>query len=82
MLDLALGAEGIKLASARHAESRLETPLEVIDAGVNDLAIARGGLRADRVRSLENDNGPARKRQSAGDRKADDACAVSRLRCL
>ena len=44
--DAMIGAIGVELLPARHAQPRLERALGIVDAGVNDFRIARTGVRA------------------------------------
>src|SRR6185437_4328346 len=54
VLDAALGAIGIEHLAAGDAGARLEAAPRVVDAGMDDLAVARGGLEADAVFALEH----------------------------
>src|SRR3954464_8321446 len=49
------GAEFVKRAFPGDAEARHQAVFGIIDAGMNDLAVARGNAGADRLRRLEDD---------------------------
>jgi hypothetical protein len=57
---------------ARDAESRLERAGRIVDAGVDDLGVARAGLGTDRVRGLQHDHFAAGEREGARHREAND----------
>ena len=52
----ALGAVAIEELLAGNAEPRLEAALGIVDAGMDHLAVARAGLGADGVRTLQDDH--------------------------
>lgn len=65
------------------AELRLEAGFAVVDARVDDLAVARGGFCADGGVALDEDGGGGGRRvagEVAGDGEADDAAADDLLR--
>src|SRR6267378_1093359 len=60
-----------------HAAGRLEAAFRVIDARVNDLGIARAGVRADRILGLQDDDFAARRGEGA--RRPDGSIATHKL---
>ena len=66
-----LGAIGVEQAPAGDAGPRHQAALGVVDAGVNDLGIARAGLGADAFGGLDDDDLTAGKGKRPGDREAD-----------
>ena len=60
---------------ALHAQTRFERPRGVIDARVNDLAVARAGACANRISSLQHHDVAARERQCTGHGQPDNARA-------
>ena len=70
-----LGAVGIEQAPAGDAGARHQAALGIVDAGVDDLGIARAGLGADAFGGLDDDDLTAGKGKGAGDGEADDAGA-------
>ena len=68
-----LGAVGVKLAAAGDAKSSHQAVGGVVDAGMNDLAVARGGFSADRLRRFQDDDFTPRYGQRARHREAHDA---------
>ena len=74
MADAARLAIGIERFAAGDAEGRLERPGSVVEAGMDDLAVARAGAVADAGAGLEHDRLPAAQRQLARHRQADGAC--------
>jgi hypothetical protein len=57
------------------AEFRLEAGFAVVDARVDDLAVARGGFCADGGVALDEDGGRGVAGEVAGDGEADDTAA-------
>ena len=70
-----LGTIGVELAAALDAGARHQAALGIVDAGVNDLGIARAGLGADAFRRLEHDDLTAGKGKGAGHGEAHHARA-------
>lgn len=69
-------AELVQQVLAAEAELRLEGVFAVVDAGVDDLAVARAGLCADGgVTLYEHGGGAWLERELAGNGEADDAAA-------
>ena len=68
-------AERIQQAPAFEAELRLQAIGRRVQAGVNDLAVARTGDAADRGLGFDDHHLAAGRRQGAGDGQADDAGA-------
>jgi len=64
-------AEGVEFAAAQDAEARLEAARGIIDAGMDDFAVARRGFLADSLAALQNDDGAAGARQRARGGEAD-----------
>jgi hypothetical protein len=58
-----------------HAQPCLPAAGRIVDAGVDDLAVARAGFAADGVAALEQDDLAATARESAGDGQPDDSGA-------
>ena len=56
MRHAVIGTELIKRTLSGDAEARHQAVLRIVDAGVNDLAVARGNAGADRLRCFENDH--------------------------
>ena len=75
MRHAVLGAIGIEQAPAGDAGPRHQAALGIVDAGVDDLGIARAGLGADAFGGLDHDDLTAGKGKRAGHGKAHDACA-------
>ncbi len=73
--DAALVAVAVERVLARDAEARLERAGRVVDAGVDDLGVARAGLGADRVGGLQDHYLPAGEREGARHGQADDTGA-------
>src|SRR5260221_4240218 len=67
----ALGAIGVEHLAAGDAGARLETTPRIIDAGMDDLAVARGGLEADAVFALQHHHLDAGARQRPRHREPD-----------
>jgi hypothetical protein len=86
MPDAIIAAEVIEAGSSVNPESRFAQPGGVIDARVNDLAVARADPDADPVLAFDDDHFAAGARQLAHDGEADDAGAddktVDSLPCL
>ena len=74
----ALGAVAVEELLARDAEPRLQAARRVVDAGMDHLAVARAGLRADRIGALEDDHLEPGHRQPARAGEPDDARPRSR----
>ena len=70
-----LGTVGIEQAPAGDAGARHQAALGIVDAGVDDLGIARAGLGADAFGCLDDDDLAAGKGKRARHGEADDACA-------
>ena len=70
-----LGAIGIEHAPAGDAGPRHQAALGIVDAGVDDLGIARAGLGADAFGGLDDDDLTAGKGKRAGHGEADHAGA-------
>ena len=68
-----LGAVGVKLAAAGDTKSSHEAVGGVVDAGMNDLAVARGGFGPDRLRRFQDDDFTPRDGQRARRGQAHDA---------
>lgn len=69
-------AELVEQVLAADAEPRLEAGFSVVDARVDDLAVARRGFGADGEVALDEDGGRvAAAGEVAGDGEADDAAA-------
>lgn len=69
-------AELVQEVLPADAELRLETRFAVVDARVDDLAVARRGLGADSGVTLDEDGrGVAAEGELAGDGEADDTTA-------
>src|SRR5690606_39163140 len=47
---------GMEAVAARHAEAGAQASFGIVDSGVNDLAVARGGGGSDRSLAFENDD--------------------------
>src|SRR5690606_3912357 len=73
--DTVLGTEFIELRLARDAQLRAQRARRIVDAGVDDLAVARARLRADDVVLLEHHDLAPAHGQSPRDGEADDARA-------
>ena len=73
MRDAALGAIGVQEIAAGDAQPRLQRTGVVVDAGVNDLAVARAGVHAEMALALQDDHFPAAARKRPGRRQADDS---------
>jgi hypothetical protein len=74
--DAVLVAELVQQVLSAEAELRLEGVLAVVDAGVDDLAVARAGLRADGgVTLYEYGGGAGLEGELAGNGEADDTTA-------
>ena len=73
--DAVVAAECVQQGLALDAQPCFYQPSRVVDAGVDDLAVARACSRADGVLRLDDDHLPAFEGQRAGDGKADDAGA-------
>ena len=71
--DAARFAVRIEQAPAGDAEPRLQRRRRVVEAGVDDFAVARAGAVADAGCRLEHDRLAAAQRQLARDREADRA---------
>ena len=70
--DAALAAIGVERVLAGRRRSRaIRLPARVIDAGVDHLAVARGGLGADPVGRIQHQHLAPGQRQRPGDGKAD-----------
>ena len=65
-------AMGVEAPPALDAEPRLEAAGGVVDAGMDDLAVARRGLFPDAALRLHDQHRAAGQSQRAGDREADD----------
>ena len=61
------------MAAAGDAEPRHQAVGGIVDAGVNDLAVARGRFGADALRRLQDDDLTPGHGQRARHRQADDA---------
>ena len=70
-----LGAVGVERLAAGDAEPRHEAAGRIVDAGVDHLAVARGGLGADAFGGFQDDHLAPGQRQRARHRQADDAGA-------
>ena len=68
-------AIGIEHAPAGDAGAGHQAALGVVDAGVDDLGVARARLGADRFGGLHDDDFTAGQGKRAGDGKADNTCA-------
>ena len=68
-------AIGVQRASPGDAEARHEAVRRIVDAGVNDLAVARGCFGADALGRVQHDDLASGQRQRACHRQADDAGA-------
>ena len=75
MRHAVIPAEPVEHGVAVDAQPRLGEACRVIDAGMDDLAVARAHPRADRVFGLDDDDLAAGARERAGDRETDDARA-------
>lgn len=76
-------AELVEEVLPADAELRLEAGLSVVDARVDDLAVARRGLGADGGVALDEDGGGvAAEGKLAGDGEADDAAADDLYMCM
>ncbi len=73
--DAALGAIGVEALAAGDAGRGLEAAFRVIEPAVDDLAVARGGLEADRIGALKDDDLVSGKRQRTRRRQPDDTGA-------
>ncbi len=73
MIDAALGQIRVEQIAAAAAEPRLQAARGIIEAGVDDLGIARTGFGADFARRFQHHDLAADDRQGAGDGEADDA---------
>ena len=84
--NAAFAAIGVERLAAGDAEARHQAAGGIVDAGVDDFAVARGGLRADRLGRLEHDDLAPGERQRTRDGEADHARAgdhtVQTLQCL
>ena len=67
-----LGAIGVEALAAGDAGRRLQAALRVVEPAVDDLAVARGGLEADRVGAFEDDDLVPGQRQRPRRRQPDD----------
>jgi len=72
---LVLGAEGIEQLLAAHAQGRAQAARRIVDAGVDHLAVAGAGLRADQLVLLQHHHLMAGDRQRPGDGQAHRAGA-------
>ncbi len=66
-------AEPVELMLAINAEVRPQAVLGIVDAGVNDLAVARTRLRTDQIMALGDDHLLARHGEGPGNGKTDHA---------
>ena len=73
--DATAAAVVVEPPLALDAEPRLQAAGRVVDAGMDDLAVARAGLAADQLVALQEDHLAPGLGQGAGDRKADHAGA-------
>ena len=73
--DAVLFAIAIERELARNAQLRLQRPRRVIDAGMDDLAVARARMRANRVLRFQHHDLAALERQAAGNCQPDHAGA-------
>src|SRR6185312_1114106 len=73
--DAALAAIGIEAVAAGDAEARLEAPFRIVQPGMDDLAVARRGLRADPALLLEHQHLAPAPRQRPRHREPDHARA-------
>ena len=73
--DAARAAEIVEHPLAGHAEARHQAAARVVDAGVDHLAVAAGGLGADALGGLQHQHLAPGLGQGAGDRDADHAGA-------
>eukprot|EP00964_Phaeocystis_antarctica_P031016 scaffold17561_cov71-Phaeocystis_antarctica.AAC.1 len=71
--DPVLLAEAVQLAAPLHARARLEASGLVVDAGVDDPAVARRRDGADGARGLKDQHLPARSSERARDRETNHA---------
>src|SRR5580704_8120255 len=72
MRDAALGAIAVEKIPAGTAQPRLERVGFVVDAGMNDFAVARAGVHAELAFAFENEHLTAGARQRSGRRESDD----------
>src|SRR5690349_25071551 len=72
MRNAVVAAILVERALAAYAHLRHQAAGAVIDAGMDHLAVARGGDGADAFSSLEHDDFAARLGQPPGNRKPDD----------
>jgi hypothetical protein len=68
-VPLAIGVEPL---APFDTAARLQTPLRIVEPTMNDLAVARGSLKSDRVSALEDDDLVPGERQRARRGEADD----------
>jgi len=68
-------SQWIEQPSSGDAQRRLQRPRRIVEAGVDDLAVARAGAVADAVGRLDDDRLAAAERELAGAREADDTAA-------
>src|SRR6185437_9337800 len=73
--DAMLLTEGIQPVASGNAEPGLERAARIIDAGMDDLAVARAGAGAETVGRFEDENFTAGLRQRSRHRQAHDASA-------
>ena len=73
MGDASFGQIGIEPVLAGHAEPRLQRTLRIVEAGMDDLAVARGCLGADPFGGLDHQHLAPGQRQRPRDGEADDA---------
>ena len=73
--DRALVAIAVERVLARHAEPGLQRAGRIVDAGMDDLGVARAGLGADRVRGFQHHHLAAGERERAGYRESHHAGA-------
>ena len=73
MRNAVIGAVLVKRLLAADAHPRHQAAGRIVDAGVDDFAVARGGNRADPLRRLQNDDLAAGLGQPTGDGETDHA---------
>ena len=74
MRNAALGTIAVQKVTPGNTQPRLEGTRFVVDAGVNDFAVARTHVHAEVALAFENDHFAAAARQRPGRRKAYDPC--------
>ena len=75
MAHVVLGAEAVEQLLAAHAQPRPQAARRIVDAGVDHLAVARGGFRADQLVLLQNHQLVGGRGQRAGNSQSHHAGA-------